>query len=247
MNSSEKECYLSLIIPAYNEERRLKDSLSKIIRYFSVKEYKFEIIIVDDGSGDTTNDVVKSYMQLYPNLHLIRNEQNRGKGYSVKTGVMNSVGKYIFFSDADLSAPIEEIECLLRYLEDGIDIVIGSRALDDSKILVKQGWFRNRLGKMFGILVRSLVVPGIMDSQCGFKGFKGEAAKKVFSLQQINGFSFDAEILFIARKYGFIINEIPVQWANSDGSKLNPFFDSTKMLFEVFKIKWNDLRGIYDK
>jgi len=245
--STKKDCYVSIVIPAYNEEKRLDITLKKVIAYFSKKEYEIEIIVVDDGSKDATGEVVLKYIATYPNLRLIRNEKNKGKGYSVRKGAINSCGKFVFFSDADLSTPIEEIVKLLHCLEEGCDVAIGSRALPESKVIVKQTWHRKLMGRIFGFLVRLLVVNGIVDSQCGFKGFRRNIAQEIFSLQQIDGFSFDVEILFIARKKRFVIKEIPVQWINSEESTLNPFLDSASMFVELLRIRWNNFRNRYDE
>lgn len=243
---SQNGCYLSLIIPAYNEQGRLSGSLQKIIDYFSTKKYAFEIIVVDDGSQDATTEIAERYIRTFAKGRLIKNESNRGKGYSVKRGIMSACGKFIFFSDADLSTPIEEIENLLSHLENGCDIVIGSRALIPSKVLVRQRWYRDMMGKVFGKLVRLLLVSGIADSQCGFKGFNRQAVQEIFPLQKLNGFSFDVEVLFIAKKLKFVIKEVPVRWINSYESKLNPLLDSIKMFLELLSIRWNDFRGRYD-
>ncbi len=224
---------LSLIIPAYNEEKRLPSSITKIIDYFSKIDYLYEIIVVDDASD------IPIAQYLPSRIKVIRNLQNKGKGFSVKQGVLAATGEYIFFSDADLSTPISEIDKLLTALDHGADVSIGSRGLLASDIQVAQPIWRQTMGKMFNVLVRLLILPGIYDTQCGFKGFKREIAKKVFPQLTIEGFGFDIEVLFLAKKYGAQVIEIPIAWKNDKESTVNPFTDSLKMLVDIFKIRFS--------
>lgn len=235
-----KDVYLSIVIPAYNEESRIGRSLSLIIDYLNKKAFNWEIIVVDDGSRDKTKEIIKGFM--YDNrISLVENEQNRGKGYSVKKGILSAKGKFILFSDADLSTPIEEIDKLFFYLKSGYDIAIGSRGLEESKIIVPQFWVRQTMGKIFNFIIRFFIFPGIKDTQCGFKLFKGQVAKKVFSILKIKGFAFDVEVLYIAKNLNLKVREVPIKWYNSPKSKVNPTIHSFKMLTDIYKIKMRSI------
>ena len=230
--------YLSVIIPCYNEEKRIPDTLSKVISYLSQKDYEAEIIIVDDGSRDQTYTVCEPFTKKYPQLQILRHDQNHGKGYAVRTGVLKAQGEYILFSDADLSTPIEEVEKLLAVIKTNhLDIAIGSRSLPGSEILQHQPWYRETMGKTFNKFVQWLVLPGIIDTQCGFKLFSKKAAQDIFPQQKLWGFAFDVELLYIGRQLGYQIVEIPIRWLNSPLSKVNPIKDSLKMLIELQRIK----------
>lgn len=233
---------LSVIIPAYNEENRIGKTLKKIIGYLERKKYDYEIILVDDGSKDKTIGVVKSLKN--KKVRILKNKHNLGKGGSVKNGMLAAKKDYLLFSDADLSTPIEELEKFEK-LKEKHDILIGSRALKESDIKIKQPFYRILMGKVFNFIVNIVVIWGIKDTQCGFKLFRKEAAKKIFSKQTFNGFSFDVELLFIAKKYGYSIKEIPVMWINSTESKVNALKDSIMMFIDLLKIRVNNLRGKY--
>ena len=240
-----KECFLSVIIPAYNEEKRLLSTLSKICAYLSTKDFPYEIIVVDDGSTDTTLQMVKNFASSNRHIVILINEQNSGKGYSVRKGMLSARGEYAFFTDADLSTPIEEIEKCLPYLINGYDVVIGSRSMPGSDILVHQPWYREKMGKIFNFMVNMVLLKGIIDTQCGFKGFKREAVKTVFNRCKIDGFSFDVEALYLSRKYNFKIKEIPIRWENSPLSKVSPIKHSLQMFKDLIGIKIKDLKGDY--
>lgn len=225
---------ISFVIPVYNEEERIALTLEKVWNYFQKQNYNFEIIVVDDGSTDTTLEKLHSFSN---QIQIISYKPNRGKGAAVRTGMLSSKGKYKFFSDADLSTPIYEIEKLLEKLLAGADICIGSRAIDPSLIRKHQPFYREFMGKTFNKFVQMLVLKGIDDTQCGFKGFTNTAAEIVFSHSKINGFSFDVEILFLARKAGLKIEEVPVEWYNDRRTKVNPLKDSINMFLELIKIK----------
>lgn len=237
---------ISVVIPAYNENVRIIKTLEKILNYFEIHNYLYEIIIIDDGSSDATYNSVDSLSRGHSNIKILRNRKNMGKGFSVKRGVLESQGDYVLFSDADLSTPIEEIENFFPYFNKGYDILIGSRALRDSQILLKQPWYRQNMGKIFNLLVRLFIIKGIKDTQCGFKCFKKEVGYKIFSLQRLNGFCFDAEILYIAKSLGYKIKEVPIIWLNCLQSRVGIFRDSICMFFDLFKIKFNILRRFYD-
>ena len=240
-----KECFLSVIIPAYNEGKRLLPTLSKIYAYLSTKDFPYEIIVVDDGSTDNTLQMVKNFASSDKHIVILTNEQNSGKGFSVRKGMLSARGEYAFFTDADLSTPIEEIEKCLPYLINGYDVVIGSRSMPGSDILVHQPWYREKMGKIFNFMVNMVLLKGIIDTQCGFKGFKREAVKSVFSRCKIDGFSFDVEALYLSRKYNFKIKEIPIRWENSPLSKVSPIKHSLQMFKDLIGIKIKDLKGDY--
>ncbi|MEW6007680.1 MAG: dolichyl-phosphate beta-glucosyltransferase [bacterium] len=236
-----KNTYLSVVIPAFNEEKRISQTLSRIIAYLKDK-FDYEIIVVDDGSSDNTSSCLSNFSD----ITLLKNEKNMGKGYSVRRGVMEAKGEYILFSDADLSTPIEEVERLLEEMKEN-DIVIGSRASSDSQILVHQPWWRERMGKIFNLLVKFVLLKDFQDTQCGFKLFKGSVAKEIFKLGRINRFAFDVEILFLAKKFGYRIKEKGVLWRNSLASKVDPITSSLNMAFSLFLIRLNNLGGLYNE
>lgn len=225
---------LSVVIPAYNEEKRLEKTLREIQHYLSSSGYSFEIIVIDDGSKDKTSCIVEKFN----NIILLKNEKNYGKGYSVRRGILKACFDYILFTDADLSTPIKEVEKLLYHLKDNYNIAIGSRALKESKIISPPKKTREKAGKLFNVLVRWLLLPGIYDTQCGFKCFKKEAAKDIFSRAKICGFSFDVEALYLAKKLGYNIKEVPVIWENSLPSKVNILKHPLQMILELVKIKY---------
>lgn len=227
---------LSVIIPAYNEELRIAETIEKIIEFLSKNIKKFEIIVVDDGSFDHTVSVVENLTKKYFNLKLIKNEVNKGKGFSIKHGVSVSKGKYCLFTDADSSSPIENINAFLPYISEDT-IIIGSRGLSQSKIEIHQPIFREYMGKCFNLLVRIFIFGGIRDTQCGFKMFSRNIANKVFPLLTVDGFAFDVELLFLGRKLGFKIVELPIIWRNDIRSTVRPFKDSARMFMEILKIR----------
>ena len=228
---------LSVIIPAYNEENRLPATLKEIGSYLDQGKTDYEIIVVDDGSKDKTTLKVKEIKNNNGRVQLLQNEKNRGKGFSVRKGILAAQGEYILFYDADGSTPISELEKLLEKLRAGYDIAIGSRGLKESQIRVRQPLYREYMGKIFNRLVRLLTVPGIADTQCGFKCFRRETARELFTLQKIKRFSFDVEILYLAQKGGYKIVEVPVVWMNSPVSRVGLIKDSLQMLFDLFRIR----------
>lgn len=236
---------ISIVIPSYNEENRILSSLNNIQRYMDKHFPDYEIIVVDDGSTDNTIGVVTESMKKNPKLRLIRNKVNKGKGYSVKNGFLNSKGHYLLFSDADLSTPIGEIEKLMDFIDNHYDVAIGSRGLKESDIKIHQPIHRETMGKIFNLFVRALTIKEFKDTQCGFKLFKRKAALAICKRQQIERFSFDVEMLYIAKKLGYKIKEVPIQWFNSPNSRVNPIKDSMKMFIDLLKIRFNDLIGKY--
>ena len=235
LNENE-EIYLSVVIPAFNEEERIEETLSKIELYLKKQDYPYEIIVVDDGSEDNTARLVMNYPTYNHTLRLLQNEGNKGKGYSVKRGVLEARGAYILFSDADLSTPIEEVEKLMPWFDKGYDIVIGSRGLPQSNIVIHQPLYRETMGRIFNLLVQLLTIKGIKDTQCGFKCFRGDVARDIFNRQTLSGFSFDVEVLYIATKLNYRIKEVPINWYNSPRTKVNALTDSLKMLFDLVRI-----------
>lgn len=237
---------LSIIIPAFNEERRLPKAIEQIGSYLSARPLQAEILVVDDGSSDATPKLIESYLGKYPGLRLITNDRNRGKGFSVRHGMLEARGEIALFTDADLSTPIEEADKLLAALrENGFDAAIGSRALDRSLIEVHQSAFRERAGTFFNRLVRRIAGIGFSDTQCGFKAFRRERTRIIFQQQRIERFGFDPEILFLAKRHGLRVAEIPVQWSHDSGTKVNVIKDGIRMFLELLVIRWNSLRGFY--
>ena len=206
----------------------------------------FEIIVVDDGSADDTAARVSSIAASEPRLRLLVNEANRGKGFAVRRGILESRGDLVLFSDADLSTPIEEYENLAGYL-DGYDLVVASRSLPDSDVAVRQPAYREMMGKTFNVLVQALVVRGIIDTQCGFKLMKADAARAVAGLMRIDRFSFDVEMILAAKRLGYRYVDVPVRWINSPGSRVHPLRDSVNMMLDLFRIKLYDIAGHYKK
>ncbi|APG25734.1 dolichyl-phosphate beta-glucosyltransferase [Syntrophotalea acetylenica] len=236
---------ISIVVPAYNEEKRLQLTLPALFN--QIKEYfsRFEIVVVDDGSTDRTADIVMSFARKHERVRLIRYEQNRGKGCAVRTGVLAAKGDLILFSDADLSTAFEEVLKLREALETGADVAIGSRATRQTVIEKRQPLYRVVMGKTFNKFVQLLATPGIFDTQCGFKLFTRAAAMDLFRDCRIDGFGFDVEVLFLARKRGLVIREIGVRWLNSPDSKVHPVIDSARMLRDLLVIRRNALRGDY--
>jgi len=236
---------LSVVIPAYNEERRLPPYLSGIVAYLEAQPFSSEIIIVDDGSRDGTAEMVERFAAENPRIRLIRFEQNKGKGYAVKTGMLKACGTLRLFTDADGATPITEMAQLKKAIEAGADAAVGSRALRDDSHTVKTRFHRKLMGTVFNFIVRTLTVKGINDTQCGFKLFTAEAANAAFPLQRIHDFGFDVEVLYICQKKGFRIVEAPVNWTDIPGTKVRLIRDSLRMFKDLVKIRVNDWRGAY--
>lgn len=226
--------FLSLIIPAYNEEDRIKKSLEEATEYLNQQNYSWEIIVIDDGSKDKTRDIVRNFDH---NVILISLEKNSGKGAAVRRGMLECHGDVRIFTDADFSTPVIEIQKFIENFSIGVEICVGSRAIDPEMIKEHQPFYREWMGKTFNKIVRLLLVRGIKDTQCGFKGFTEKAALNVFSKALINGFSFDVEALYLAHIFGYKIKEIPVLWYNDTRSRVNPIKDSTRMFIELLRIR----------
>lgn len=229
---------ISVVIPAFNEDKRIGATVQKIYDYLNENAETFEIVIVDDGSRDSTVDIIRNVSERIQNIKLLSNGSNKGKGFSVKNGILHSTCSIVLISDADLSTPIEEVEKFLPWIDNGYDIVIGSRRLEESEIMNEQPWYRQLMGKAFNALVKILVLGGFNDTQCGFKLLKSEPAKRVFNLSKIYGFAFDVEILFIANKMGYRIKEVPVRWINSPHSRVRIMRDPLKMFLDLFRIRF---------
>ena len=223
---------LSIVIPAFNEEKRIENTLQQIEKYASKNFNNYEIIVVDDCSQDKTSEISSKYK----NVKILKNSKNMGKGYSVRRGILCAKHELVLFTDADLATPIEEIEKLLFKIKQRYDIAIASRNLKNSIIVVKQQKYRQLMGKTFPLLVRCFILPDFKDTQCGFKLFKTNIAKEILAKQKSNGFAFDVEVLYLAKKLGCKIAEVPVVWIDQKGSKLNPLKDALKMLIELMKI-----------
>jgi dolichyl-phosphate beta-glucosyltransferase len=240
---------LSVVVPAYNEARRLGTTLPRILEYVARSSERAEIIVVDDGSQDGTGDVVTGLARAVPapiELRLLQSPHNRGKGASVRRGMLAARGAHVMFTDADLSAPIEEATKLRARLDDGYDVAIGSRRLAGADIQVRQGWTRRLAGGAFSGLVAALVLPGVADSQCGFKAFRHAAAAAIFARQRLEGFGFDVEILWLARRLGYRLIEVPIVWRDDPRSHIRLVRDSAGMLVDVARVRLNAWRGAYD-
>ena len=232
---------VSVIIPAFNEATRLPATLSATADYFAAGDETFEILVVDDGSTDGTGAVVADFAARHPEMSVqcVSYGGNRGKGFAVRYGMLRAGGEMRLFCDADMSTPAEEYEVVLAAMtEKNAHIGIGSRPLRQSNLLVHQPWYREQLGRGFNAAVQILAVPGIKDTQCGFKLFTAEAAQAVFSQCRIDGFAFDSEALFVARRLGYSVAEVPIRWSHKDGSKVSMVRDGLKMLADLSRIRW---------
>jgi dolichyl-phosphate beta-glucosyltransferase len=229
---------ISIIIPAYNEENRILHTLMAITKYCDGVLKDYELIVVDDCSKDTTVEVVRSLK--HPKIRILHNDPNRGKGYSVRRGMLEARNRYALFSDSDLATPIEELELLMAHVLDGHDIAFASRRLEQSKILVSQPKYRQLMGQVFPFLVKAITGLRFHDTQCGFKLFDLKTTRMCFEKQTIDRFAFDAELLYIAQKYGKRIKELPTVWVDKEGSKVRIVRDTGLMLRDLFRIRSND-------
>jgi dolichyl-phosphate beta-glucosyltransferase len=237
---------LSVIVPAYNEGARLESTVRDIVRYCRRGQRPFELILVDDGSFDDTSSVGRQLSREVPELRLIRLATNHGKGYAVRTGVMNALGNIVLFVDADGATPIGELERLEAALGLGADVAIGSRAFPVAGVRVEAKLYRHLIGRAFHRLVERLADTGVKDTQCGFKLFRASVAQDLFSRVRMNGYSFDVEVLVVARRLGYRIAEVPVNWTHKAGSKVRLTLDSLRMALDLFRIRASWVRGEYD-
>lgn len=240
--------YLSVIIPAYNEEKHIRKTIESIYRYLSDNNIEHEIIVVTDGSKDGTNDIVNSMISIIPTLQLLSYEQNKGKGFVVRQGMLKAEGQYRLFTDADNATSIDHIEKMMPYFKDGYSVVIGSIALRESVVTSgSEPFWRRLFGVIGNLFIQVMVVPGIGDTQRGFKMVTAEAANKIFQKMIIERWGFDIEMLALARKFGYKIKEVPITWNNDPNTashpKLSAYF---QVLIETVKIRWNLMTGKYN-
>ena len=235
--------FLSIIIPAHNESERLPPSLEKIQAFLNRQDYAAEVLVVENGSSDDTLSVAKAHQKQIPNLRVF-SEAARGKGLAIQRGMLEAIGNYRFLCDADLSMPIEQVNRFLPPALASVDVAIGSRELPGSQRYNEPG-YRHWIGRVFNAMVRWLVLPGIQDSQCGFKCFRDEVAQAVFPLQTMGGMSFDAEVLFIAKQKGYQLQEVAIDWYFDPDSRVRLIEDSLRMAFDLLTIRLNAVRGRY--
>lgn len=234
---------LSVVIPAYNEEQRLPESLPEIIRFVQQQDYTIEVIVVDDGSADRTAEIVREFQAQAPFVELIQVEHG-GKGHAVKAGMLRACGDYLFLCDSDLSMPIAEVNKFLPSVVGEYDVAIASREVAGARRYHEPA-YRHLMGRVFNLVVRLLAVHGIHDTQAGFKCFRRGAAQEIFRLQTIKGWGFDVECLFIAQRRGMRVVEVPINWYYKERSQIRPFQDTYRMLVEVLKVRINACRGVY--
>jgi glycosyltransferase involved in cell wall biosynthesis len=239
-----KSPFLSIIIPAYNEENRLPHALGQVFAFVEQQSYAAEVLVVENGSTDGTLQLAQQYTQDYPNLRVFH-EPGRGKGLAVRRGMAEARGEYRFVCDVDLSMPVEEISHFLPPALTDFDIAIASREAPGA-VRYNEPYYRHLTGRVFNCLIRLLVLPGIQDTQCGFKCFRAAVAKDVFRYQMLTGWSFDVEILYIARRRGYRIAEVPIRWHYSPESKIHILRDSWRMFLDLLVIRQNAQRGAYD-
>lgn len=235
----------SIIIPAYNESERLAVSLPKVLDYMARTGLQGEVIVVNDGSKDDTAEVVRRFALLHPDVRLLENPGNRGKGYSVRNGMLNAQGDVLLFTDADLSSPIYEASKLFAAIDEGADVAIGSRWLQAELQTERQPWYRQLYGRLFNLALRIVLRLNFRDTQCGFKAFTRSAAAAIFSRQRVERWGFDPELLFLANKFNLRTVEVPVEWAHDHRSKISPLRDGIKMGVEMLSVRWNDIKGLY--
>lgn len=236
----------SIVIPAYNESARIRATLDKVLAHIGERGWNAEVLIVNDGSSDDTAQIVQQYASQHPALRLLENPGNRGKGYSVRNGMLHASGEWMLFSDADLSSPIEEADKLIAALAGGADVAMGSRWLRKELQTQPQPLYRQFYGRIFNLALRIILGLHYRDTQCGFKAFTRQSTDLIFPLQHIERWGFDPELLFLARKFGLKVEEVPVKWAHREGTRLNPLRDGLRMFLEILKIRWYSLTGKYD-
>jgi dolichyl-phosphate beta-glucosyltransferase len=237
----------SIVIPAYNESARILPTLESVVSCVRERGWSAEVIVVDDGSRDRTAEIVRQFAASNLEVRLIKNPMNRGKGYSVRNGILQALGEVVMFTDADLSAPIEEAEGLFDAIASGADIAIGSRWLERTRQTIRQPLYRQLFGRCFNGVTRLIMGLSFADTQCGFKAFTRSAAQTVFQLQTIERWGFDPEILFIALKRSYRVTEVPVSWAHDERTRMSYLKDGMRMLEDVAIVRWNALLGRYGK
>jgi len=235
----------SIILPAYNESARITATLDKILVHSTERGWNVEVIVVNDGSSDCTAEIVLEYAKKYAALRLLENPGNRGKGFSVRNGMLHAKGDVLLFSDADLSSPIEEADKLFTAIVKGADIAIGSRWIDSRLQIRRQPLHRRIFGRIFNLALRLILGLQFKDTQCGFKAFTRRSAQAIFPQQKIERWGFDPELLYLARKFGFTVSEVPVAWAHREGTRIHPLRDGVRMFVELLRIRWYALKGNY--
>ncbi len=241
--------YLSVVVPAYQEERRIGPSLDALVAHLNAQPYATEIVVVGDGCTDHTASVVRARAEASPvPIAMLDRAENRGKGYSVREGLLAARGRMRLFSDADLATPIDELDRMLAVAHRrGAQVVIASRALPESELVVRQPWYRETMGRIFNLLVRAAGLTECPDTQCGFKLLSVEAVERVVPRLTIDGFGFDVELLWVALKQGLEVWQIPVRWIDSPASRVSPITDSAQMFLDLLRVRVNDWRGLYGK
>ncbi|MDX1521870.1 MAG: glycosyltransferase family 2 protein [Anaerolineae bacterium] len=244
-NGQNRPTFLSIIIPAYNEEKRLTQTLPKVAEFVEAQPYRSEVLVVDNGSTDGTAKVVEQFAARHDCIHLVKTGQ-KGKGIAIKVGMLQAKGEYAFMCDADLAMPISELPKFLPPCQNGYQVAIGSREIEGAVRYDEPG-YRHIMGRVYNWLVKVMAVPGFEDTQCGFKCFHRSVVDDLFSHQTIDGFGFDVEVLFVAQKRGYNIVEIPIQWYHQTESKVDPIRDTIRMVQDMIAVRKNDQKGLYDK
>ena len=237
--------FLSIVIPAYNERYRIAGTLKEVVAYLAAQAYSWEVVVADDGSTDGTADLVREFQEGHPGVRLLP-LSHRGKGWAVRHGMLDARGEFRFTCDADLSMPIAQISRFLPPDRSGFDVAVGSREVQGARRIGEPG-ARRLMGRVYNLVVRALVLPGLADTQCGFKCYRGEVAEEVFSLQRFDGFSFDVEVLYLARRRGMAVVEVPIDWYYRSHSKVRPIRDSLAMTRDLLKMRWYHLSGRYNR
>ena len=237
--------FLSVIVPAYNEERRIGPTLEKLVGHLTSRPFQWEVLVVDNGSDDGTVTVVETVASEVPQVR-VETLPTAGKGLAVRHGMLNTDGEYRFMCDADMSMPVEHLDDFLKRMDEGLDIVIGSRQTEGARRF-GEPLIRHLMGRVFNWVVRLVAVGGFQDTQCGFKMFRGDLADEIFPLQRATGFGFDVEVLFIAKRQGASILEMPIDWHHEPSSKISPVADSVRMVMDAVLTRWRGLIGAYRK